>query len=101
MIDITPIINAVILLIASLITIIVIPKVRALLVEKIGREQTEELCRWIDIFVGAAEQCFPEPDVKKNYVVNKLQSMGYTVTEEIDGAIESAVLQLHNALRDY
>ena len=99
--DITPIINALILLIASIITIVVIPKVRALLTEKIGREKTEELYRWIDAFVGAAEQCFSEPAARKSYVVKMLEGMGYTVTDEVNGAIEASVLQLHNALRDY
>ncbi|MBQ0067371.1 MAG: hypothetical protein KBS60_04200 [Phascolarctobacterium sp.] len=101
MIDITPIINAVILLVASIVTVVIVPKVRAVLIAKIGEQQTNELCRWIDIFVGAAEQCFADPEKKKSYVVEKLEDMGYTVNDEVNGIIESAVLQLHAALRDY
>lgn len=101
MIDITPIINAVIAVIAAVITLVVIPKIRVLLIQKIGAEQTESLCRWVDIFVGAAEQLYADPAVKKEYVKTKLESIGYTYTPEVDSAIESAVLQLHAALRDY
>lgn len=101
MIDITPIINAFIALLASVITIIIVPQIRRLLIERVGNAQTQMLMQWIDIFVGAAEQMYAIPADKKNYVVEKLTELGYTVSPEIDGAIEAAVLQLHNSLKDY
>jgi len=101
MIDITPLLNAIIAALATIITAVVIPRLKRWLDAKVGSERAAELCRWINIFVGAAEQMFVDPNEKKSYVCEKLEKMGYKVTDEVDGAIEAAVLQLHEALKDY
>ena len=97
MTDITPIIQAVLTLAVSLITAFVIPWLK----NKIGAQNMDEFMRWVEIAVAAAEQLYDstDGDEKKAYVVNFLASKGFKVdTEELDNAIEAAVLELHNAL---
>lgn len=97
MTDITPIIQAVVTLAVALITAFVIPWLK----NKIGAQNMDEFMRWVQIAVAAAEQLYDstDGDEKKAYVVNFLASKGFKVdTEELDNAIEAAVLELHNAL---
>ena len=97
MTDITPIIQAIITLAVALITAFVIPWLK----NKIGAQNMDEFMRWVQIAVAAAEQLYEstDGDKKKAYVVNFLASKGFKVdTEELDNAIEAAVLELHNAL---
>lgn len=97
MTDITPIIQAVITLAVALITAFVIPWLK----NKIGAQNMDEFMRWVQIAVAAAEQLYDSMDGKKKkaYVVEFLSSKGFKVdTEELDNAIEAAVLELHNAL---
>lgn len=97
MTDITPIIQAVLTLAVALITAFVIPWLK----NKIGAQNMDEFMRWVQIAVAAAEQLYEstDGDEKKAYVVNFLASKGFKVdTEELDNAIEAAVLELHNAL---
>ena len=95
--DITPIIQALIALCAAWITAFVIPWVKA----KTGAQGTENLMEWVSIAVQAAEQLYTAADgeKKKEYVLAFLEDKGYMVDEnEIDVAIESAVLALHTSL---
>lgn len=97
MTDITPIIQAVLTLAVALITAFVIPWLK----NKIGAQNMDEFMRWVQIAVAAAEQLYEstDGDEKKAYVLNFLASKGFKVdTEELDNAIEAAVLELHNAL---
>lgn len=97
MTDITPIIQAVVTLAVALITAFVIPWLK----NKIGAQNMDEFMRWVQIAVAAAEQLYDSMDgeKKKAYVVEFLSSKGFKVdTEELDNAIEAAVLELHNAL---
>ena len=97
MTDITPIIQTIITLAVALITAFVIPWLK----NKIGAQNMDEFMRWVEIAVAAAEQLYEstDGDEKKAYVVNFLASKGFKVdTEELDNAIESAVLELHNSL---
>lgn len=97
MTDLTPVINAVIALIAALITAFVIPWVK----RNTTAKDREELLKWVEIAVAAAEQLFhtTQGKEKKTYVVQFLQEQGFTFSEaEIDAAIEGAVLKLHREL---
>ena len=97
MTDLTPVINAVIALIAALITAFVIPWVK----RNTTAKDREELLKWVEIAVAAAEQLFhtTQGKEKKTYVVQFLQEQGFTFSEaEIDAAIEGAVLKLHRDL---
>lgn len=97
MTDITPIIQAVVALAVALITAFVIPWLK----NKVGAQNMDLFLAWVDIAVAAAEQLYEstDGDGKKAYVVSFLASKGFKVdTEELDNAIESAVLKLHNEL---
>jgi type II secretory pathway pseudopilin PulG len=94
MVDLTPIVNAVIAVIAAVITIFLIPWLRSQTTE----DQRRELSAWIQIAVSAAEQIYAGPGrgtEKKLYVQQFLESNGYTVdTEAINAMIEAAVKQI-------
>lgn len=97
MTDLTPVINAVIALIAALISVFVIP----LLKRNTTAQDREDFLRWVEIAVAAAEQLFlsTQGKEKKKYVVAFLEERGYVCSEsEINAAIEGAVLKLHREL---
>lgn len=96
-IDITPILNAMVALAAALISAVVVPWLRS----KLTAEQTKELLRWAEIGVEAAEQLYAtgEGEKKKAYVLQLLKNKGCSVNEEeVETAIEAAVLKLHKEL---
>lgn len=94
MIDLTPIINAVIMLIAAVISAFVVPWLKG----KIEAQKLTQILNWVKIAVNAAEQIYNESGMgekKKEYVLNFLQQKGYTLDpEKIDAMIESAVYGL-------
>ena len=97
MIDITPVINAVIALLAAGVSVFLIPWIKS----KTTDAQRKELLEWVKIGVAAAEQLYKgqgRGEEKKKYVLEFLASMGFTVDEEaINAAIEAAVNQLNAA----
>lgn len=100
--NITPIINAFIALLATIITCVVVPKVRELLTEKIGAQWADTLLNWASVAVTAAEQIYTSEQgaIKKAYVLDFLAKKGYDIESvEVDNAIECAVLELHKALK--
>ena len=59
------------------------------------------MLRWVDIAVSAAEQLYDaaQGGQKKLYVLGFLRDKGYDIDEdEIDLAIEAAVLRLHKEI---
>lgn len=97
MIDLTPIITAVLTLIISLISAFLIPYIKA----KTTDEQLKTIKLWVQVAVQAAEMLYVgsgRGEEKKKYVLDFLNSKGFTLnTEEIDNLIESAVLELKQA----
>lgn len=97
MTDLTPVINAVIALAAALITAFVIPWIK----RNTSAKDREEFLKWVEIAVAAAEQLFysTQGKEKKKYVVQFLEEKGFAFSEEeVDAAIEGAVLRLHRDL---
>lgn len=95
--DITPIINAVIALVAAVVSAVLIPWIRG----KVGAQKMSEMQTWVDIAVTAAEQIYGSEYAKgkKKYVLRFLESKGYSVSsDEVENAIEAAVLRLHSQL---
>ena len=94
MVDLTPIITAVLTLIISLISAFLIPYINA----KTTDEQFNTIKLWVQVAVQAAEMLYVgsgRGEEKKKYVMDFLNSKGFTLnTEEIDNLIESAVLEL-------
>lgn len=96
--NITPIIEAVFLLIAAVITAIVIPYIKS----KTTTQQQAEINAWVKIAVTAAEQIYNGSGrgaEKKAYVLNWLKQHGVTVDEaKLDALIESAVYELKSGV---
>ena len=94
MIDLTPVVNAIIALIAAAISVFLIPWIK----EKIEAEKLEQIMSWVTIAVEAAEQIYRESGMgakKKAYVLDFLAKKGITLdVDSIDAMIESAVLDL-------
>ena len=95
--EITGIVKLAIELVIAIASLWLVPWLRA----KLNAEQVSDMLRWVEIAVSAAEQLFEEThgDQKKEYVCSFLKDKGYDVDEdEIDFAIEAAVLKLHSEL---
>ena len=93
-IDLTSIANAVIALIAAIITAFVIPWIRS----KTNAAQFEKIKMWVTVAVEAAEQLYVGSGrgaEKKAYVVQFLQEKGFTIDpDSLDKLIEAAVFNL-------
>ena len=93
-IDLTSIANAVIALIAAIITAFVIPWIRS----KTTAAQFEKIKMWVTVAVEAAEQLYTGSGrgaEKKAYVVEFLNSKGFKIdAETLDKLIEAAVFNL-------
>ena len=96
-INITELLNAIIALLAAVITTFVIPWIK----RKVGNEKMTDFLRWVEIGVLAAEQMYQsfEGEEKKNYVVGLLKEKGFKFSDvEVSAAIESAVKTVHAEL---
>lgn len=97
--ELTEIICAVITLLAAIITATVVPWLK----KKMSVQERNEMFKWVEIAVMAAQQLYHNLDgnMRKEYVVRFLESKGYDVdTQEVDSAIEAAVLKLHQKLEE-
>ncbi len=86
MIDLTPIINAIIALLASIITIKVIPWIKA----KTTNEQQTMIEATVRTLVFAAEQIYGAGNGrdKMQYVIEKLKEKGYSASvDDIEAAV--------------
>ena len=96
--DITRIMILVVELIAAIAVAVVIPYIKSL----IDANKLEKLLAYAQIGVQAAEMLFKESgmgEAKKQYVIDYLKSKGYELdVTELDVVIESAVLEMKNAL---
>ncbi len=97
-IDLTAIIQAIITLMSTVITIYILPKVKSYLAAKLSNEQRENLKQWVRVGVAAAEQIYNKKGVgeqKKEYVISFLRSKGLEVDyKEIEALVESEVYKL-------
>lgn len=94
MIDLTPIMEAIIALVVAVITAFVIPWLKG----KIDADKLEEIELWVTVAVEAAEQLYNgtgRGEEKKAYVVKFLQEKGFTLDpDSLDKLIEAAVFNL-------
>ena len=94
MIDLTPVMEAVIALIVAVITAFVIPWLKG----KISADKLEQIKLWVTVAVEAAEQLYKgsgRGEEKKAYVVQFLQEKGFTPDpDSLDKLIEAAVFNL-------
>lgn len=95
MTDLTPIVNAVIALIAAIITTFLIPWIKG----KIDAAKLAQIIEWVGIAVRAAEQIYNESGMgekKKQYVLDFLADKGFTLDpNSINAMIEAAVKNLN------
>ena len=95
--ELTEIIKLAIELVVAIASLWIVPWLRA----KLNAEQITEMLRWVEIAVSAAEQIYDaaQGSAKKVYVLGFLRDRGYDIAEdEIDLAIEAAVLRLHKEI---
>lgn len=94
MIDLTPIVEAIVALVAAIITAFVIPWLKG----KIDADKLEEIELWVTVAVEAAEQLYTGSGrgaEKKAYVVEFLNKKGFKIdAETLDKLIEAAVFNL-------
>lgn len=99
MTNITPIIEAILMLCAAVITVFVIPNLKG----RLSVTNLENMRAWAKIAVAAAEQLYNvvDGDKKKEYVVEFLKSKGFGVDmDALDKVVEAEVLKLHRALKE-
>lgn len=98
MTDITPIAQAFIALITTVIVIVIIPWIKS----RTTTEQQTQILSWVRIAVLAAEQLFKgigRGEEKKQYVIDFLKSTGYYIdAEKIDAMIEAEVSKLNGGM---
>lgn len=95
--ELTEIIKLAVELVVAIASAWFVPWLRA----KLNAEQVSDMLRWVEIAVSAAEQLYDAKNgnAKKQYVVSFLEERGYrTDAEELNLAIEAAVLRLHKEL---
>lgn len=94
MIDLTPIMEAIIALVVAVITAFVTPWLKG----KIDADKLEQIKLWVTVAVEAAEQLYNgtgRGEEKKAYVVKFLQEKGFTIDpDSLDKLIEAAVFNL-------
>lgn len=95
MIDLTPVLQAIVALTVSIITYKIIPFIKT----KTNIKQQEEIKAWVEIAVSAAEQIFPgkgRGQDKKKYVISWLEGKGFKLdATTLDAMVESAVHDLN------
>ena len=100
MTDITEIVALIMRLVVAIICAFLIPYIK----RKVDAEKLSKAMAYAKIAVEAAEMLYKESGmgpVKKEYVTKYLTEHGFHLdTDEIDVLIESAVLELHNALKE-
>lgn len=95
-IDYTELLQAIIALLATLITTFLIPFIK----KKLSAEKVEELRKWVGVAVKAAEQLYGSKtgQQKKEYVLSFLISKGIKFdVDEVTTLIESEVYKLTQA----
>lgn len=72
------------------------PKFKAWLVSKVGEAQANRLYADVTVLVKAAEQMYWNKTgaERKEYVLEQLTKLGYTLTDEVNNIIESTVFEL-------
>lgn len=97
MIDLTPLINAFVALVAALILRYVIPWLKA----KTTAKQRENMLAWVDIAVCSAQQLYHHLDgeTRLDHALELLAMKGFDIDDTaLLDAVEAAVLKLHQGL---
>lgn len=99
MIDLTPVVQAVISLAVALITAFLIPYLK----KKMDSESHSKLATWVEVAVKAAEMIFNETgmgDKKKEYVIDFLAKKGFTLdTDDAKASVDTLIESIVNGLK--
>lgn len=99
MTDITSVIEAIIALAATVITVFLIPWISG----KTTAQEREELLSWVDIAVAAAQQLYYKcsGSQRLDYALALLEEKGFDIDDgAVVDAVEAAVLKLHRQLEE-
>ena len=103
--DITVILELVVKLIFAVITIFLLPKLKALISEKVAESDQRKIIRWVELAVQAAEEAeragLIDKKAKYTYALNFLEKRGVTFDPDtMQALIDSSCWELFNKFKD-
>ena len=103
-IDITPILELAVKLIFALITIFLIPKLKALITEKVAESDQRKIIRWVELAAQAAEEAersgLIDKKAKYTYALEFLEKRGVTFDPDtMQALIDSTCWELFNKFK--
>lgn len=104
MMDITVILELVVKLIFTLITIFLLPKLKALISEKVAESDQRKIIRWVELAVQAAEEAeragLIDKKAKYTYALDFLEKRGVTFDPDtMQALIDSSCWELFNKFK--
>lgn len=104
MMDITPILELIIKLVFTLITLFLIPKLKALISEKVAESDQRKIIRWVELAVQAAEEAersgLIDKKAKYTYALDFLEKRGVTFDPDtMQALIDSSCWELFNKFK--
>lgn len=104
MMDITVILELVVKLIFTLITIFLLPKLKALISEKVAESDQKKIIRWVELAVQAAEEAersgLIDKKAKYTYALDFLEKRGVTFDPDtMQALIDSTCWELFNQFK--
>lgn len=102
--DITPIMELVVKLIFTLITIFLVPKLKELISTKVAESDQKKIIRWVELAVQAAEEAarsgLIDKKAKYQYAKDFLEKRGVTFdVDTMQALIDSTVWELFNQFK--
>ena len=103
--DITVILELIVKLIFTVLTIFVVPKLKALISEKVAESDQRKIIRWVELAVQAAEEAeragLIDKKAKYTYALNFLEKRGVTFDPDtMQALIDSSCWELFNKFKD-
>ena len=104
MMDITVILELVVKLIFTLITIFLLPKLKALISEKVAESDQRKIIQWVELAVKAAEEAeragLIDKKAKYTYALDFLEKRGVTFDPDtMQALIDSSCWELFNKFK--
>lgn len=102
--DITVILELVVKLIFAVITIFLLPKLKALISEKVAESDQRKIIQWVELAVKAAEEAeragLIDKKAKYTYALNFLEKRGVTFDPDtMQALIDSTCWELFNKFK--
>ena len=104
MMDITPILELIIKLVFALITLFLLPKLKALISEKVAESDQRKIIQWVELAVKAAEEAersgLIDKKAKYTYALDFLEKRGVTFDPDtMQALIDSTCWELFNQFK--